>query len=99
VPVILATDALVWLLVAALAGFALYSRRQPHLAAPWSRVFASRAAMASLVVLCWYTGIGLLDSIHFRPALEARAGAQAVAYSSEVLSLLDVALGPLAGAW
>jgi peptide/nickel transport system permease protein len=97
VPVILITDALIWSLVAAVVGFAFYCRRQPHLAAPWSRVFASRPAIASLVVLSGYTGIGLVDSIHYRPTLEAKAGQKGMAYSSEVLSLLDVALGPLRG--
>jgi len=97
VPVILATDALVWLLVAAVAGFAWHSRRQPHLAAPWARVFGSRMAMASLVVLCFYAAIGLTDSIHFRPALEKKGDAERTAYSSEVLSLLDVALAHLRG--
>jgi peptide/nickel transport system permease protein len=97
VPVILISDALIWLLVAVAAGFALYCRRQPHLAAPWSRVFASRTAVASLVVLSCYLVIGLLDCIHYRPALEAKAGDKGAAYSSEVLSLLDVALMPLRG--
>jgi len=97
VPVILVTDALIWLLVAAVVALALYCRRKPHLAAPWARVFASRPAMASLVVLCCYTAVGLLDSVHYRPALEARAGAKDAAYSSEVLSLLDAALKPLRG--
>ena len=96
-PVILATDALVWLLAAALVALALYCRSQPHLAAPWSRVFSSRAAMASLVVLGCFATVGLLDSIHYRPALEAKAGMKGTAYSSEVLSLLDVALARLKG--
>ena len=96
-PVILISDALIWLLVAGAVGFALYSRRQPHLAAPWSRVFASRAAGASLVVLSCYLAVGLLDSIHYRPALDAREGVKGAAYSSEVLSLLDAALTPLRG--
>jgi len=97
VPVILITDALIWLLVAAAVGFAFYCRRQPHLAAPWSRVFASRPAMASLVVLSCYLTVGLLDSIHYRPTLEAKAGAKGAAYSTEVLSLLDGVLMPLRG--
>ena len=96
-PVILISDALIWLLVAGAVGSALYCRSQPHLAAPWSRVFASRATMASLVVLSCYLVLGLLDSIHYRPALEAKAGTKGAAYSSEVLSLLDVALMPLRG--
>jgi peptide/nickel transport system permease protein len=94
VPVVLVTDVLVWLLVAAAAGYALYCRRHAHLAYPWSRVFRSPAAMASLVVLGAYAALGLLDSLHFRPALEQKAGAPS-AYSSEVLSVLDLGLARL----
>jgi peptide/nickel transport system permease protein len=97
VPVVLVTDVLVWLLVAAVAGFALYCRRRPHLAAPWSRVFRNSAAMASLVFLAVYVAVGLLDSLHFRPALERKAEASQAAYSSEVLSALDVTLSHLRG--
>ena len=93
-PVVLATDVLVWLLVAAGTGYALYCRARPHLAAPWARVFRSGAAMASLVVLGAYLIVGLADSLHYRPALEGAAG-EPRAYSSEVLSLLDRALAPL----
>jgi peptide/nickel transport system permease protein len=90
-PVILITDVLVWLLVAAAAGYGVYCRRHPHLALPWARVLRSPAAMASAVVLAAYLAIGLLDSVHFRPALERQAGG-ATAYSSEVLSALDLSL-------
>ena len=93
-PVVLVTDVLVWLLVAAAAGYALYCRRHAHLAVPWARVFRSPAALASLVVLGAYASLGLLDSLHFRPALEAKADAPG-AYSSEVLSVLDLGLGHL----
>ena len=68
-PVVLVTDVLVWLLVAAASGYAVYCRRHPHLALPWARVFRSAAAVSSLVVLAAYVGLGLLDSLHFRPAL------------------------------
>jgi len=64
VPVVLVTDVLVWLLVAAAAGYAIYCRRHAHLAGPWGRVFRSPAAMASLVVLGAYVALGLLDSLH-----------------------------------
>jgi peptide/nickel transport system permease protein len=97
VPVVLVTDVLVWLLVVAVAGFALYCRRRPHLAAPWSRVFRSSAAVASVVFLAVYIALGLLDSLHFRPALERRTESSQTAYSSEVLSVLDVALSRLKG--
>jgi peptide/nickel transport system permease protein len=95
-PVILITDVLVWLLVAAAAGYAFYCRRRPHLAVPWARVLRSPAAMASAVVLAAYLTVGLLDSLHFRPALARQAGERA-AYSSEVLSVLDLALAHLRG--
>ena len=95
-PFLLATDALVWLLVAAVAGYALYCRHHAHLAAPWRRVFQSRAAMASSVVLAAFLAVGLLDSLHYRPRLEQKAGEPA-AYATEVLSVLDAALAHLRG--
>jgi len=83
-PVILATDALLWVLVAAVATYAWYCARRPHLAAPWRRVFMSRAAVASAVVLAAFLAVGLADSLHFRPA-----GAY------QIQSLLDVTLDHL----
>ena len=91
-PVVLATDALVWLLVAAVAAFAWASARRPHLAAPWARVFRSRAAMASCVILAAYVLVGLLDSLHYRPALPSKDPQAPVAYAVEVRSVLDAAL-------
>ena len=86
-PVFLATDVLFWLLLSAIGAYGVYCRRRPHLAAPWKRVFQSKAAVMSCVVLACYLAIGLADSIHFRPKLE---GGQA--YSPEVLSVLDLPL-------
>ncbi len=94
-PVLLATDVLVWLLVLSVAAFAWYSRRRAHLAAPWARVFRSRTAVASAVVLACYILVGLLDSLHYRPALAARDAGAPVAYSVEARSLLDLGLAPL----
>src|SRR4051794_5774031 len=94
--VILTTDVLVWFLVLVGAGYALYCRRHPHLAAPWARVFRSPAGIASLVVLCAYLVLGMLDSLHFRPALERKEG-MAAAYSTEVKSILDLGLEQLRG--
>ena len=95
-PVVLITDVLIWLLVAVTATYGFYVRRRPHLAAPWARVFRSPAAMASLVILGAYIAVGLLDSLHFRPALQAKEGEPA-AYSTEVLSVLDLGLAGLRG--
>ena len=66
VPVVLYTDALLWLLVVGLAIYGWYCARRPHLAAPWHRVFQSRAALASGAVLVMFIVIGLADSLHFR---------------------------------
>jgi peptide/nickel transport system permease protein len=95
-PVILWTDALVYVLIAAVAAFFLYARGREHLRAPWGRVLESRTAMISLVVLAAYLAVALLDSLHFRPALEHRGEQTAeIHYSVEVLSLLDVIAQPL----
>jgi peptide/nickel transport system permease protein len=94
-PVFLPTDALVWLLVAAVAAFALTCSRRPHLAAPWARVFRSRAAVASLVVLAAFVLVGLLDSLHYRPQLPAKSPGDPAVYAVEARSLLDVVLTPL----
>jgi peptide/nickel transport system permease protein len=67
-PVVLYTDALLWLLVLGLGGYAWYCARRAHLAAPWRRVFQSRAAVASAVVLAIFVAVGLADSLHFRAA-------------------------------
>ena len=95
-PYLLPTDALVWLLVAIGLAYGVYCRRHAHLAVPWRRVFQSPAAMASSVILVAYLAVGLADSLHFRPRLEQAAGGKE-AYSTEVLSLLDLGLAHLRG--
>ena len=94
-PVILWTDALIYLLVAVIIAFIIYARGKEPLRAPWRQVARSRMAMASLVVLFFYVGIGLLDSFHFRSMLNADNKGGEVHYSPEVLSALDVLLTPL----
>jgi len=86
-PVFLATDVLLWLLIAAVAGYAWYCSRKPHLAAPWRRVFQSKAAAIAGVVLAGFLLIGVADSLHFRQRLDG-----GTSYSPEVLSLLDLSL-------
>jgi peptide/nickel transport system permease protein len=88
-PVILWTDALIFLLLTGVVAFALFARRREHLRAPWRQVERSGVAMASLVVLGVYLAIGLLDSMHYRPRLPASAQTQSPAYSTEVLSVFD----------
>ena len=93
--VALTTDVLVWLLVAAIAAYFLYVRRRPHLLMPWRRVAQSAYGMSALVVLSVFVAVGLLDSLHYRPALERKDGQGGAVYSTEVLSLLDAAATPL----
>ncbi|MFV1973296.1 MAG: ABC transporter permease [Thiohalobacterales bacterium] len=94
-PVILWTDALIFLLVAITTAFALYARRKPHLRAPWRHVVCSRLGSMAVVILCAYIIIGLLDSLHYRLALESNDAGAETHYASEVLSALDALVGPL----
>ncbi|MDQ3187100.1 MAG: ABC transporter permease [Pseudomonadota bacterium] len=95
-PVILWTDALVYLLVVVIIAFAWYVRRNEHLLAPWRRVGRSTSGMAALTVLIFFIAVGLLDTVHLRPAVENSAsGNGEKVYSVEVLSLLDVIATPL----
>jgi peptide/nickel transport system permease protein len=95
-PVVFITDALIFLLLGLALAFAWLARGREHLRAPWRRVARSRVGMGALVVLGTYVLIGLLDSLHYRPALQPSADADAEAvYSTEVLSLLDWWLTPL----
>jgi peptide/nickel transport system permease protein len=96
VPVVLWTDALVFLLAGVGAGFWWQVRRRPHLRAPWQRVGRSPMAVASATVLGAYVAVGLLDSIHFHPRLpELAAVAPGEAHSAEVLSVFDWVASPL----
>ncbi|MBX3661940.1 MAG: ABC transporter permease [Burkholderiales bacterium] len=87
------SDLLVWLLVAGLVGLALYTRKRPHLSAPWIRVGASASGMAAATVLSFFVLVGLLDSVHYRSALPSPGGKPA--WSTELRSLLDRVLDPL----
>ncbi len=89
-PVVLWTDALIYLLLMLAIGFGIYASRREHLRAPWRRVLRDPMAMGSLVVLSCYVAIGLLDTVHFHPrAADPKA---ANAHTGQVLSLLDLAL-------
>ena len=92
-PVLLWTDALVFLLFAAVVGFVWYVRRHEHLVAPWRKVGRSASGMAALTVLAVFVVIGLIDSLHFRMALPGKDGKPV--YAVEVQSVLDLAAGSL----
>ena len=94
-PVLLWSDALIWLLVAAALVLGVFSSRNPLLRAAWRRVGRSRTGMAAATVLMAFVLVGLLDSLHYRPQLQNRGADQPTAYSVEVLSVLDAVATPL----
>lgn len=93
-PEILATDILIWFLVAVVAFFAWYARRHEHLRAAWARVGHSKTGMAAATVLVFFVALGLLDSLHFRLALHDTEEGRRV-YAVEVLSVFDKLAGPI----
>jgi peptide/nickel transport system permease protein len=94
-PLLLWSDILIYLLVFALCAFFLRLRRDPQTREHWRQVFSTRLGMATMTVILVYVGIALLDSLHFRKALEPVAGSPhgEVFYSNKVTSVLDVMLG------
>lgn len=90
-PTLLLTDALIWLLVFGLLAYARSVIKNPLSRASWGLVFQSKIASASLVVLLLAVVITLLDSVHLRLNSEQQSR-----YASPIISVLDVALGPLA---
>lgn len=93
-PVVLWTDALVFMMVAAI--ILIVSRRHPQgqLHEAWQRLWQMPMAMATGLVLLVFVAIALLDSLHYRPLLPAQPG-QSAQYGIEVVSVLDTLLQPL----
>ena len=88
-PVILWTDGLLFILLAAIALLAFWMARSPQWRKPWARVGASPVAVACLVVLTCYALVAVLDSLHYRARLpDTRAGLPAQ-YSDSVRSVFD----------
>jgi peptide/nickel transport system permease protein len=96
--VFLATDVVLYLLLAGIAFYVWHALREPTLRQTWRTVIRDPAAMSAAVVLAVFLAISVLDSFHFRPRLPAAPGAAAdatPAYSTRTLSLLDALLaGP-----
>ena len=93
-PVILWSDALVFLLVVGCVAGAWYVRQREHLLLPWRRVARSGVAMVSLLVLSLFFFVGLLDTLHYRAALPQQNNGETV-YAPEVLSVFDNLVAPL----
>ena len=93
-PVLLWSDALLFVLIAVIVALVFWARRQDALRAAWGRVVRDGAAMSAATVLAAFVVIGLLDSLHYRPQLDAKPG-EPVRYAVEVHSALDALLSDL----
>ena len=93
-PVFFLTDILLFLLMVMVVVFIIYARRHEHLREPWRQVFRKPLALISVVILAFFVMLGLLDSMHFHPRLDAEQASE-TQYSTEVLSLLDAGLAHL----
>ena len=90
--VLLATDVALYGLVVAIVFYAWHVRKTPTLHQTWRTVLHDPVAMSAAVVLTFFLGVALLDSLHFRSLLPPAAGAAAdapAAYSTRTLSVLD----------
>ena len=93
-PVLLWSDALLFLLLLSVMASAWWSRRQDHLRLAWARVAENGVAMAAATLLAAFVLVGTLDSLHYRAALPVEEGKPAP-YAVEVTSALDALLMPL----
>jgi peptide/nickel transport system permease protein len=93
-PVLLWSDALIFLLVAVLSVFLWRLSRDPQTRESWREIFSTRVGMVTFTVILVYVGIALLDSLHFRRVLDPVAGSPPgeVFYDDTVTSALDVLL-------
>jgi peptide/nickel transport system permease protein len=93
-PLLLWSDMLIFMLVAVLCLFFLRLRRDPQTRERWGEVFSTRLGMVTFTVIMVYVGMALLDSLHFRRALEPIAGTPngETYYDNKVTSVLDVML-------
>lgn len=93
-PVLLWSDALVFMLVIVLTTFFYRLRNDPQTRERWSQVFSSRLGMVTCTMIMVYVGIALLDSMHFRQGLAPHEGVDTteVFYDNKVTSVLDVLL-------
>ncbi len=94
-PVILWSDALIFLLVISLTLFFWRLRRDPQTRERWAEVFSSRLGMVAFTVIAAYIMVALLDSLHFRRALEnpENLATEEVFYDNKVTSVFDVLTG------
>lgn len=93
-PIILPTDALLYLLVLVGIVFAFWAKKREHIRVPWQHVCQNRIAVASMTILGFFLVIALLDSVHFQTALPSIEKNHQVQYGATVHSVLDVLMSP-----
>jgi ABC-type dipeptide/oligopeptide/nickel transport system permease subunit len=86
-PLILWSDALIYLLIIGIIFFIFYARRQQQLRDAWQQILKNKLALFSLAILFFYISIGFLDSIHFKISNDNQV--------QKVQSLFDIIVSPL----
>jgi ABC-type dipeptide/oligopeptide/nickel transport system permease subunit len=86
-PVILWTDALLYLLVIAIVFFIVWARRDERLKMAWRQILRNKLALVAMIILSCYTIIALLDSVHFYTTSKVQSRA--------VISVFDYLIRPL----
>ena len=90
--IVLWSDLLIFLLVCSLSLFFYKLRQDPQTRERWAQVFSARIGMVTFTIIIGYVAVALLDSIHFRKALDAPEGmvTDEIFYDNKVTSVLDV---------
>jgi len=78
--VLLWTDILIWIVLFAMVALTFNVSKSEDTVAKWKEIFKSKLALISAIILGFYLGFALLDSIHIREK-----------DSTNVISLLDIA--------
>lgn len=85
--VILPTDIVIALLIAAIIGYGFAVSRSEELQERWRYVFSQAGALISMTVLTVFLTVAAVDSVHYRSVIDSN-GAEAV-YDVTARSLLD----------
>lgn len=94
-PVILATDLIVYCLAAAIIYFAIGARKEGTLRTVGREIKRNRLALVAMAFLALYVGLALMDSVRWRDRITNEDGRAATAengetvYSPQALSVLD----------
>lgn len=90
--VFLYTDAVIWVIVLALALYARHAACTPELAARWKKLAGNKTALFCAGLLSVFFAVALADSVHFRPRLDV-GPTGVVAYAPKTVSVLDYFVG------